>query len=64
MKLGSGDWGVAVTGLTMLLFGGVWALRLWIRKAMDCFKWSLMVHANRSTEELGAEGDCTVGPWL
>jgi len=28
-------WGIAVMGLTKLLFGGMWTLKLQIRKAVD-----------------------------
>ena len=29
------DWGIAMIGLTMLLFGGI--MELWIRKAVEYF---------------------------
>ena len=31
-------------GLTMLLLGGIWALRLLIKKAVECFKWGSIGH--------------------
>jgi hypothetical protein len=34
------DWGIAVIGLTMLLFGEMWIWGLW--KVVECFKWGLM----------------------
>ena len=37
-QVGARDWGIAVIGLTMLLFGRMWILGLWIWKAMECFK--------------------------
>ena len=48
-EFGTGDWGVTVKGLTMLLFEGMWIWGLW--KAEDCFKWALMGHTIRSTED-------------
>ncbi|KAL6043466.1 hypothetical protein STEG23_020950, partial [Scotinomys teguina] len=47
-EVGTGDWGIAVIGLTVLLFGGIWTLRVWIRKAAEFFKWDLMGHTHRS----------------
>ena len=32
------DRGIAVTGLTMCLSGGIWNLVLWVMKAVECFK--------------------------
>jgi hypothetical protein len=32
------DWGIAVIGLTMLLFEKMWIFGLWIWKAVECFK--------------------------
>jgi hypothetical protein len=29
-EIGTRDWGIAVIGLTMLLFGRIWNLGLWI----------------------------------
>jgi hypothetical protein len=37
--VGTRDFGIAVINPTMLLFGGMWALGLWLRKAVGCFKW-------------------------
>jgi hypothetical protein len=54
-KLGTMDWGIAVIGLTMLLFGRIWILGLW--KAVGCFKWGLMGYASRNIKDIGAEGD-------
>ena len=36
--VGTRDWGIAVVGLTMVLFGGMQIWGLWIWKAMECFK--------------------------
>lgn len=33
---------MAVTGLTMFLFGGMWSLRLGMRKSLEQFKWGLI----------------------
>jgi hypothetical protein len=51
------DWGVAVTGLTMLLVGEIpKALELGTRKVVGCFKWGLLCHRGMSTED-SPEGD-------
>jgi hypothetical protein len=34
-EVGTQDWVISVTGLTMLLFGGMGILRLW--RAVGCF---------------------------
>ena len=39
-------------GLTTLLFG-----RMWIWKAVGCFKWGLMGHPGRNMEDFVAESD-------
>jgi hypothetical protein len=36
------DWGIAMIGLTMLLFGGPWIWGLWIWKAVECFKYNIV----------------------
>ena len=36
------DWGIAVIGLTMLLYGRMCILRLWIWKVVECLKWGIM----------------------
>lgn len=38
----------------MLLVGGRWALRVWIRNAVECFKQTLMGH-RRSVEDSGTD---------
>ena len=45
------DWGIAVIGLIMLLFGRMWILRLWIWKALECFKWGLVGYPSRNKED-------------
>lgn len=42
---------IAVTGWTRLIVGGMWTLGLWIRKEVECFKWSLMGHMSRIIED-------------
>ena len=38
-EVGTSDWGIAMTGLTMLFVGGLWkTLRIWTRKVVECFK--------------------------
>jgi hypothetical protein len=51
------DWGIAVIGLTMLLFGRMWILGLWIWKAVECFKWGLMGHPSRNMEDFVTVSD-------
>jgi hypothetical protein len=48
------EWGIAVIGLTMLLFERMWIWGLCIWKAMECFKWGLMDHPSRNMEDLVA----------
>ena len=50
-----------MTGLSILLLGGMWTLGLWVRKAVECFKWDFMSHTNRSMEDSGAEADLNCG---
>ena len=50
-EAGTRDWGVAVMGLTMLLFG---TLDL---RAMECFKWGLMGYPRRNMEDFVAVSD-------
>jgi hypothetical protein len=48
--------GIAVIGLTMLLFGRIWkALRLWIRKAVECCNQGLIGHSDGSIGDSSAE---------
>jgi hypothetical protein len=60
-KVGTRNWGIALIGLTMFLFGEMWILELWIRKAVEWFKWSLRGHPSRSHEDSGAEGNLNSG---
>jgi hypothetical protein len=41
----------------LLLFGGMWIWGLCIWEAMECFKWGLMGHSNRTMEDFVAESD-------
>ena len=34
---------------------------LWIRKAVECFKWGLMGQSSRKMKDSGAEGDLNCG---
>jgi hypothetical protein len=45
----------------MLLFGGMWTLGLWIRKAVEWFKCCLMGHTSRSMEDSSAKGNLNCG---
>jgi len=47
-EVGTRGPGVAVIGLTMLLFGGIWTLRLWVWKGVESFRWGLMGQPSRS----------------
>jgi hypothetical protein len=58
---GTRDLCIAVIGLTMLLFGRMWNLGLWIWKAVECFKWGLMGHPSRNMEDFVSESDLNCG---
>jgi hypothetical protein len=60
-EVGTRDCGFAMIGQTIFLFGGMWVLRLWIWKAMECFEWDSMGHPSRNMEDIGAEGDLNSG---
>lgn len=38
---------IAVVGLTMFLFGGIWTFALWVRKAVRCINHILMGYIGR-----------------
>ena len=46
---------IALVAVTMLLFGKMWILGLWIWKTMECFKWALMGQYSRNMEDSGAD---------
>ena len=48
-----------MAGLTVLLVGLVWALGVWVRKAVPHFKQVLTGHPTGSMEDSGAEGVLT-----
>jgi hypothetical protein len=48
-----------VIDLMMLLIGGMWIWGLY--KAVECFKWGLLGHKNRSMGNSDAEGDLNSG---
>ena len=50
-EVGTRDWGIAVIGLTMLLFERMWIWGLWIWKAVECFKWGLIGYTSRNMGE-------------
>ena len=50
-------WGIAVTGLTMLLFGSMWIWGLWIWESVECFKWGLIGCPSRTMQDFVAESD-------
>lgn len=61
-ELGTRNWDIAMTGLTVLLFRVMWNnLGIWTRKAIGHFKWGLIVHPSRSMEDRGSEGDSNCG---
>ena len=37
-EVGTREWGVVVSDLTLLLADGMWTLDVWTRKAVECFK--------------------------
>lgn len=56
---------LAVTGQTeWLLLGGMWTWGLWIRKAVECFKWGLMDYTVRSREDSDAGLMQAMMAWL
>ena len=60
IQVGTRNCGIAVIGLTMLLFEGMLTLGLW--KALGYFKWGLMgILVDASHEDSGAEGDLDFG---
>jgi hypothetical protein len=56
-EVGTRDWGIAVIGLTIFLFGRMWIWELRIWKVMKCFKWGLMSHTSRNMEDFVAVND-------
>jgi len=52
-KVGTRGWGIAMIDVTMLSFGGVWTLKLWIRKVVESFNFGLMGHTSRNMEDSG-----------
>ena len=51
------EWGIAVIGLTILLFGRMWVWELWIWKAIECLKWGLMGYSSRNMEDFVTKSD-------
>ena len=62
-KVGTRDLGIAVIGLTMLLFGRMWIWGLWIWKAVGRFKWGLMNYLYRNMEGFVIESDLNRATW-
>jgi hypothetical protein len=56
-EVGTRDWGIAMIGLTMLLFERIWIWGLWIWKAVECFKWGLMCYPSRNMKDFVTESD-------
>jgi hypothetical protein len=56
-EVGTRNWGIAVIGLTMLLFKRLWILELWIWKAVECFKWGLMSHPSKNMKDFVAKSN-------
>ena len=54
-EVGTRDWGIAMIGLTMFLFGYMGTRGLWIWKAMECVKWALMSYLSRTMQDGNAE---------
>jgi hypothetical protein len=52
--------GIAVIGLPILLFRGMWTLEFWIRKAVGCFM-GLMDHSRRNRKILVLRGGLNFG---
>jgi hypothetical protein len=45
----------------MVLFGRMWIFRLWIWKAVECFKWGLMGYPRKNMEYFISESDLNCG---
>ena len=56
-ETGTWDWSIAVIGLSMLSSGRMWIWGLWIWKAVECFKKSLMCCPSRTMEDFVTESD-------
>jgi hypothetical protein len=56
-EIGTSYWGIAVMGLTMLLFERIWILGFWIWNAVECFKCGLMDHPTGNMEDYVAGSD-------
>ena len=44
-----------------LFLRGTWIWGVWIKKAVECFKWGLVGHPSRNIEDTGAEGELNSG---
>lgn len=55
--MGARDRGIALIGLTMLLFERIWTLGVWIRKTIECFNCCLLDYPNRNMVDSGAKCD-------
>ena len=47
IEVGTRDSGIAVIGLTVLLFGRMWICGVWKWKATEHFKWGLLDYLSR-----------------
>jgi hypothetical protein len=56
-ECGTRNWGIAMIGLTMVLFGRIWIWRVWIWKSLECLKWALMDYLRRNIEGFAAVSD-------
>lgn len=56
-EVGTREQDIAVTCLAMPLFGRIWTLGLWIRKAADDFKLGLLDHTSRNTGDSCSESN-------
>lgn len=56
-ELSTRDWGIIVIGIIILLFRRMWTLGIWIRKAVEYFKWGLTSNPSRNMEDSDGEGD-------
>ena len=63
IEVGTRDSGIAVIGLTVLLFGRMRILGLRIWKAVECFKWGLMGYPSRNMEDFVTESDLNLQTW-
>lgn len=50
------EWAIAMKGLTVLAFGGMWkTLGHWTKKVLESWMWSWMGHCGKSLKDINAK---------